>query len=46
VAVFEDLAKKRGFLWFGAGRDKDVRAASEAALRVVRSAAAAKGVSA
>jgi HEAT repeat protein len=43
VPVFEELARKRGFLWFGAGRDKELRAAATEALRVAQAAAAANG---
>ncbi len=41
--VFEELSKKHGFLGFGAGRDKDVRAAAIEALRVASMIHAQKG---
>jgi hypothetical protein len=44
VAVFRELAQKRGFLFFGKNRDKDLRAAAIEALRVAQSAAEAKEV--
>jgi HEAT repeat protein len=44
LVVFQELAKKRGFLWFGGGRDKELRAAATEALRVAQAAAAAKEV--
>jgi len=45
LLLFQELAKKRGFLWFGGGRDKEVRAAATEALKVAQ-AAALKGASA
>jgi HEAT repeat protein len=44
LTVFQELAKKRGFLWFGGGRDKELRAAAAEALRTALAAAAAKEV--
>jgi hypothetical protein len=46
LPVFQELAKKRGFLWFGANRDKELRAAAEAAVTAAEAAAAQKGASA
>jgi HEAT repeat protein len=46
VPVFEELARKRGFLFFGRNRDKLLRAAAIEALKVVQSSAGTKGASA
>lgn len=46
VTLFRELAAKRGFLWFGNNRDKDVRGAAAEALATAQSATAAKEVSA
>jgi hypothetical protein len=43
LPLFQELARKRGFLWFGGGRDKALRAAAIEALRVAQAAAAAIG---
>lgn len=43
LPLFQELARKRGFLWFGGGRDKALRAAATEALRVAQAAAAAIG---
>jgi HEAT repeat protein len=45
VPVFQELARKRGFLFFGRNRDKALRAAAVEALRVAQPAASAKGAS-
>lgn len=46
LPLFQELARKRGFLWFGGGRDKALRTAAAEALKVAQSAAAPKGVTA
>jgi HEAT repeat protein len=43
VAVFRECSQKRGFLWFGAGQDKELRAAALAALGAAQSAPETKG---
>jgi HEAT repeat protein len=45
VPILKELAKQRGFLFFGRNREKALRAAAIEALRVMQASAAAKGES-